>query len=717
MTRRETPAMVVCSLVLLFSLGFPSIVAAQDGLRRPETILSEPTLRQMASELSGQLAHNNAVALAGYNRIRTPEEMTGVMFEARVLHETMQGYGLDQLSVESLSLRGRKTATWWVGHDGELRLIAPEDRLLARLAEQPALLVRGSDTADLKGELVFVDRRDVPKLKDMDFAGKIVLTSEYPRLVTPALEKGALGFISYENSIRPLEDPDQVVFDMSLPRGKAKRPVIGMRISTRLGLQLRYLVVGGQKVVVRMKCVSKEYPWKADTLFAAIHGTMPDRKGLMFTAHLFERPAKIGANDNISGCVVLAEIARTLAAMIRDGRIPRPERSIYFLMSEEGSGTEAFLQKHPEMAAKILGDFNMDMVGENLEVNSANFCIESPPFCRATYLDAVAQNFAEYVCQANNDFRHNTPLHDMFSEAIIEKNGSRQAFRYVMTPFCGGSDHCMFIESRAAIPAISCTIWPDLWYHTDKDTADKVDPTQLKRSALIGAGSALAVCSGGKETLERLSRTAWLARRRFVEQAYAKAAHRIAARTSPDGGRALRDGLNDVAQAVRVSQAALSSIHELTADKPAIDRYLQGLIEDVAKMESPLRTSLANYDRLTAQARGAAPQPAASPTDADKTIASLVPKATSRGESVPYAKIFDVIYEQQAIRRKVFESISMHGLSEMFLLADGKHTLKEIRDLLSFEFQPIESEDLLKTAKALEAAKLLTLEPAKQQHN
>ena len=37
--------------------------------------------------------------------------------------------------------------------------------------------------------------------------------------------------------------------------------------------------------------------------------------------------------------------------------------------------------------------------------------------------------------------------------------------------------------------------WPDRWYHTSGDTADKSDPTQLKRAAAIGAAGAYTVAT------------------------------------------------------------------------------------------------------------------------------------------------------------------------------------------------------------------------------
>ncbi len=57
-------------------------------------------------------------------------------------------------------------------------------------------------------------------------------------------------------------------------------------------------------------------------------------------------------------------------------------------------------------------------------------------------------------------------------------------------PFSSGSDHQVFAEGSWRIPTIYMNDWPDRYIHTSKDTADKIDPTKLKRAAFIGAASA-----------------------------------------------------------------------------------------------------------------------------------------------------------------------------------------------------------------------------------
>jgi len=715
MKRRWTMTAAL-SAVLVLGFVFLSLSPAQEMFRAPETILAEKTLRAILDEVSGQIAFNNEAMMAGTNRIRTPEEMTaGLMYEADYLHKVLKGYGLDEVTVESLTRPDR--TTWWVGHDAELRMVSPEAKRLARLVEQPALLIRGSDTVDCEGELVYLDRRDVAKLAEADLKGKIILTPEYPGRFSRAFEMGALGIVSYENSIDPLGNPDQVVFDMGLRKGKPAGKVFGYRISARQGAQLRDMVLQGQKVVVHVKTNTVEYPWKADTVFAAVRGTAPEKKGLMFTAHLFERPAKIGANDNVSGSVVLAEIARTLAALVRDGKIPRPELSVYFLWSEEGSGTAAFFKSHPGMAGRVLGAINMDMVGESLDANSAFFYIETPLYSKVTYLDAVARNFAEYVFRTNIEQQGvmlTTPG-ERFPVPIVEKNGSKQSFRYLMQRFSGGSDHGIFIESDADIPALSFMVWPDLWYHTDQDTPDKSDPTQLKRVAFIGTCAALAVCSGSEETLMKLARATYAERRGSVEDAFSEAVSGISSRKAADGGKVYRNGLNGVTQAVRLTRASLERVRELAAGKANTLKFLDGLVEEASRLLPFYAKQLKSYYALASEIQGLKPEESKPGAD-DAAVAKMVPAKMTPvrlGEFFPFTELFDSFSADRNLQMLAFEKFGAQGLIEMFILIDGKRSLADIRDLLSFEFEAVESEEILKIAKALEKAKLIKLEEKK----
>ena len=162
----------------------------------PETVLTDSLLKALLNEVSGQLAFNNEVATAGFVRLRTQAEFDGLLHEAEYLSGKLKEYGVDDVVVESLN-KDDKTRTWWVGQEAELWIKSPEERRLSRLEEHPALMTRGCDSGEWEGEVVFLDRRDVFKLEEMDLKGKIVLTPEYAGFFSRAFAKGLLGVISY----------------------------------------------------------------------------------------------------------------------------------------------------------------------------------------------------------------------------------------------------------------------------------------------------------------------------------------------------------------------------------------------------------------------------------------------------------------------------------------------------------------------------------------
>ena len=706
-TTKQLRSIFISSLIV-FGLAFS---AAAQEFKPPETALPADLLRAILGEISGQLAFNNEVALAGYVRQRTPQEFDGHFYEAEFLAARLKDYGLDEVRLETI---GRNPSrTWWVGQEAELWIKSPEEKRLSRLAENPALMTRGCDPGEWEGEAVYLDRRDVPKLKDLDLKGKIILTPEPAAYFIEAYKKGALGVISYYTPGKSAYDPAQVHFDMSMNKGGIKDPAFSFNIWRRLGEELRNRIFSGRKIVLRATAKTAQMPFKFDSLFAAIRGTAPEKKGFLFTAHLFERLIYQGANDNDSSCVTLAEIARTLTRLIGEGRIPRPERSIYFLMSEEGSGTMAFFGQNPEMADKIFGVVNMDMVGEDLDKNHAFFNIEVPTFNKMTFLEGVIRNFAEYVFQTNIEKYGQRAQSSWitFPVPLVEKNGSEQPFRYTMSPYIGGSDHGLFLSADADIPAFAFNVWPDLWYHTDRDRPDKSDPTQLKRVAFIGAASSLAACQGRDDVLERLIRVSFEDRAAFIQTTLARARQEISAVKKTDGGRAFRDGQAIIEQAVDLSRAALSRIKDLTAGKKAAETYLSGVLANFDIMKNAALEQLKSYAR-TAAAFNGIPADFGKLSAEELRLRTIVPAKKSvlkLSEAPPYAKISEALSADKTVMMDIFQNYGYSYFLQLYFSADGRTDLARLRDRLGLEFKAVEPAAFLKHAQALEKVGLIKL--------
>ena len=696
--------------IALFLFLLVSLFAFPRQYNPPETILPEEIIKIILNEISGQLAFNNEVMLAGHNHIRTEEEFKTFFYESKYMAGKLKEYGVEEVRLEDLGEMMPERKEWWARVNAELWMVKPREKRLSRLSEHPALMARGCDTGDWQGEVVYLDRHDLKKLKEMDLKEKIILTPDHIGYFRDAFSQEALGIISYHNFVEPLQDPFRVDFNMSFIKSGTKNNVFGFQIWRHLGEQLKNIIFDRQKLVLRAFAKTQKYPYKLDTIFACIKGKAPDKKGLMLTAHLFERPLKQGANDNISGCVVLAEIARTITTLIKEGKIERPERSIYFLMIEEGSGTMAFFRKYPDMGNKILAVINMDMVGEDLDKNQAFFFIEKPLYSRTSFLEPVTINFTDYVFKTNSQRSENQlyRIKGDFPVPIVEKNGSRQPFRYILSNFMGSSDHGLYIETDSGIPAVMFSIWPDRWFHTDKDRPDKSDPTQLKRTAFIGTASALVVCSGRDEILENLIRITYQDRLTLIHKALSHSIKALSLLEKSDGGVTYANTVNYIIQAKDLSQKTLSYMKDLTRNKKRLDNYLDTLIKSFNELPDYYTKILENYYKNVAALRGFEPKMTKTPGEEElKHITPAKVEPVPLGKWVRLSTLYGAIRKDSQLSRKIILQYGSLFLKELYLCIDGKRTLARIRDLLSFEFQPITAADFMKVINLLEEAKLI----------
>ncbi len=698
--------------LFLCALAIAAPVFAQE-FKAPETVLTDKYIKAILNEVSGKIPFDIEAALSAGDRVRTKAEFDSVFEEAAYVGAKLKEYGLDEVKVETLGLDPSRRGGWWHGLDAELWMKSPEEKRLSRMSENYALMTRGCDEGEWEGELIYLDERDLPNLDKIDVKGKIILTPLYAGTFSQCYAKGAIGVITTDMPGKRAYDQFSVGYDMRMSKGRTKDKVFAFNIWGRLGEELKQMLFQGRKVVLRAKTKTANMPFKMDSVFAAIKGTQPDKPGLMFTAHMFERPQKIGANDNLSGCVTLVEIARTINQLIKDGRIPRPERSIYFFMSEEGNGVMEYFKKYPEMAGKIMCNINMDMVGEDLDRNKAFFNIETPTCSRMGFIETLARNAAEYVFQTNIDkyCYHGQAPWISFPVPIVDRTGSESPFRYTLSPHAGGSDHDTFLEADQNIPALSFNVWPDLWYHTDGDKPDKSDPTQIKRVAFIGACSALSASTGDPVVLERLIRLTYQDLLALVKGGVDQGLNEISGLEKADGGAAFAEAMIYLGQSVKLGRMALLRINDLASDKPAVAKYLAGVAVGLDGVEKAYAAELKAHYLRTCALKGIQPQYAAVGADEQK-IMKIYPAKTAPiklGDMIDYNKLGQAIESDQKMMMEVYEKYGYDCFSQLYVASDGKRSLEDIREMLSFAYQPLDAATILKYAQSLEKVGLLKL--------
>ncbi len=205
---------------------------------------------------------------------------------------------------------------------------------------------------------------------------------------------------------------------------------------------------------------------------------------VVLSCHLdHQRP---GANDNASGCATILEVGRTLAKLMREGKLPTPRRTIRFVWPPEIEGTTSLLNARPDLAARALAVIHMDMVGGDAEITKAVFHVTRSPKSLPTFVDDVGAAFGRFV----NEQSYSLAATGEAPYPLVDPEGSKRALQAEFVDFTEGSDHQVWSEGSWRVPAIYLNDWPDRYIHTHADGVANIDPTKLMRAAFLGAASA-----------------------------------------------------------------------------------------------------------------------------------------------------------------------------------------------------------------------------------
>ncbi|MFC2166331.1 M28 family peptidase [Acidobacteriota bacterium] len=634
----------------------------------------------MTNEISGQFIFNNEALLAGAPWLRGENEFTGTFYESGKIYDIAKSYGIK--TVELRRKAGEGTFEYPVA--GEFWVVEPEKRLVARLGADAALVARGSQTCDVTGELVYIPPLEEEAIEVMmtageqeKYKGKIALMWSHARGdLGKALDiAGIKGVISFSSRDRYL-DPNQVVYG-SGSYNEGENLQFGFSVSWRQWSELLEDLEAHKKLVVRCTAQVEKYENKMETVFSWIPGTEPEKKGVVFSAHLFEGYTKRGANDNMSGCVIQLEILRALTKLIAEGVLPQPRRTIYFIWPNEISGTYEFIKQNPELVGKWSVNINMDMVGESLRKNNSWFTMSECPNHLPSYLDGLAKSMMNYVWRTNDivylrDVPRGRPGGQYFPIPMMEKNGTIDAFRFFIHIATGGSDHICFNNSSVAVPGIEFFTWPDQWYHADTDTPDKSDPTQMKRVAFIGAACAYAAAYCTDDVLPGLIDAASeFGYQRIAEREHIKALRYVDVATKDNLDVETQKALNIAQFALGREMDAVRSIEDIYTGSPSAKAVLSNRIKQWELYAESIESQILKYAAIRAnQLKGAVPK-----------------KAKMSGLEKTYDKVFPAIHPD--VKNKEFSLTSYEKYKEYIeaspqAIEDTKLSRTQTRAVLNY---------------------------------
>ena len=470
-------------------------ISSSSAMADIRELISEDILSQIAEETSGEAAKRNLDTITLQHRMRASKQ-----FEIATRHIVAQlkHYGLDEIAVLEYAADGKtmygtqksrpvwnvRFAQLWEVQDGDGEQIRV--RKLGDWDSVPLTLAQDSLSADVTTSLVDIGTgMQDAEYEGKDIKGKLVLTSSQPGAVVDRAvgELGAAGIISYAaNQKSAWWKEDDRLIRWGHMGSFRKTKSFGFMISLGEARALRQRLQSGETILFHARVDANHERGKYGFATAAITGTDRSDEDIHLTCHLdHPRP---GANDNASGCVSILEVARTLNALIKNGILPRPSRTIRFLWPAEIEGSIMYLAEH-KGASRIKANIHMDMVGGG-QVTKSVFRISGGPYSVPSFISDLGYEIGHFV---NDQTKRYADGEDV-AFPLLAPEGGKEPQLALMEGLDMGSDHDVFFEGTWRIQGLYLHDWPDRYIHTNYDLAANIDPTKLKRAAFTGAVSA-----------------------------------------------------------------------------------------------------------------------------------------------------------------------------------------------------------------------------------
>jgi len=709
---KRMSVVIVCGLILA------AAVSAQYTPWLYWTFLPREQMDEIVGEASGETAWNTIAEINAFNRERFAEEFTGNFLETQVIVRKLRNYGLAGIDIVAYPGSGKA----WVAVKGELWETKPTRQKLASIRDMLPMLGAGSATADVTADLVWVGRGTSKEVTDAKVEGKIAVGEGSLSMVhNTASQQGAVGTIVISLS-DPYFDPLQMPWGGIMSRrrpggagpgqpGQAAPPAGGQppapappaqaapaaapagfafQLPVREGDILKRRLLANEKITVRAQVESRAADADLENVVCHIPGTDPAAGEIILSAHLFEGIQKQGANDNISGSACILEVARVLNTLIAEGRLPKPKRTIRFIWGPEFSGIGEWVKANRDIMERTLCNINMDMVGEWLSKNQSFFCLMRTTYGNAHYINDVMENYYRYVGEGNRERIQNRSTAAAVPVRIVAPSGADEPFPYSIETHYGASDHEVFNDWGVGVPGIMMIAWPDKWYHTSGDTADKSDPTQLKRAAAIGAAGAYTVASADAGAAERIAaETAANATRRLGHQLNAalETLNRASAETLAEDLKAARGILE---AAVVAEKDTLGTVLELAPASRDLAARVAQLAKTVDGVGAAELAALDAHSASVASALGVKLGPAVL-TDLEKRAAKIVPRPTAKVREGGYREYQKFLAAVTAADRAKFPTFGkdmiVANASELQLLVNGRHSALDIKKMLDAQHE------------------------------
>jgi hypothetical protein len=678
----------VVSVLLLFS----SVLAFGQ-----QPFLSPKQWVALRNEANGAAPYENLRYLTRLHRVPATTEYDQA---AKFIEQRAREYGLANVQSEQFAIDGKtsyglmRSYFAWDVVEGRLWEVSPQHLLIGDWSTDPIRLADYSRTADVQTNLVDVGNGAHDQdYSGKDVRGKIVLADGVlARVQALAIGKyGAVGIVSdMPNQTTAWSGLDKTVIRWGHLDARQSAGFAFM-ISRQTAEAFRTRLQAGENILLSAKVNARVGAGHWTVVSAIIPGTDAKAGEVVYSCHLdHQRP---GANDNGSGCVAILESARVLAHLIESGALPRPRRTLRFVWGPEVEGTMAYLSQHPEIRTQLRANIHMDMVGGDFFKNKSVFHVTATPWSLPSFVTDVGANFMETIREgAANYAESGSEAEAAVVETRVGDLGTRNQFIANVTPYAAGSDHDDYDSSTIAVPSLYLRDWPDIYIHTDHDTLQQVDPTKLRRVALLGAASGYVYASLDAAQLPRLLPYFTAQGNIRLSQKFAQAQEWMNLQGDPV--HAWYESRNLITQ---VLKREIGVLHSLVESAGGPSGYDADGVKELTQQASDI------YSALTADARSRGIRAIApSAPWASDAAASRIPirigdfgPLTYQNDDVLRARLGpERVSKIKLLNSEATPMLNVQDQSELYAyeivnFVDGKRTVGEIRDEVSAEYGPL----------------------------
>jgi len=682
----------------------------------------------MEDSFSGEEAKSFASEIALHNR-----RPGGFGFHEAVEYTRwiLENIGLE-VTIDTRPLDGNfKIWTWsfplaWDITSAELRVVEPEPETITTFKETVTCVYNNSTPTPPEGvtaELVYVGQgTDDADYVDKDVKGKIVLARGPGEAVADlAVRKyGAIGVVT--DYLRPhppvrtrIGTPDLVQYASIRARDKK---IWAFSISYNQFRRLKSLLDKGPvKVNAKINSFFIE-PGVLETVIAKIPGSEFPQEEILVISHICHyRP---GANDNASGVGLAIEMAKVIQEAIKNGTIDRPKRTITFIIGAEMYGSLSYLERNWDRRQDLVGGFCLDMVGEDQEKTKAGVEISSVPDSLPTFINDHVATLFEWV-------KRKTLYTTTNANRAYKYDSLTVNFRYNISQFSPGSDHLIFDDSSVGVPVIQFGHWPDIFYHTSGDTIEMIDPNEMKRVGLVLGTVLLNLANAGADQVAT-----------FMNHVQTQSKKRIL-----DNGGRVRDEIisiyNDWKMKGLEPRKLVDSIKELLDLEFRrldflVNRDIEGLKSTLRLVKGEPESIRSKLEKLAEYLSNSLQEDLRKEKETIKTLATSLLSIEGKEVKLELKKAAKTKFEKIIPKRKYVGALSVgafmreipperrkkydewrrqlgkdpifHNFNakivEAWSFANGKRSIAEIADAVTFEYGPITPEIVLEIFKDLE---------------